>query len=173
MKVVIIIAQEKFNNTEFTAVINTLQGNKILYETASVSKSKAFGYKSFSIIPDISIQELIVTDYDCFIIIGGSGSKKYLWKNDILHEKIKAAYKNNKILAAICLAPICFIYSGIIKNSYITAYKTEETLKIIKESDNIYNDNDVCINGNIITANGPIASTKFSNEIILKLLKLS
>ena len=111
MKVIIIVAQDKFNNTEFTTVINTMKKNKILFEIASVSKSEAFGYSSFSIKPNISIQELIISDYDCLIIIGGSGSKKYLWKNNILHEKIRIAYENNKILAAICLAPICFINS--------------------------------------------------------------
>ncbi len=169
MKAVVIVAQEKFNNTEFTVVGNTLKENKIFFETASVSKSKASGYGSFSIIPDISIGELIVSDYDCLIIIGGSGCKKYLWKNNILHEKIQTAYNGNKILAAICFSPICLIYSGIINKSCIAAYKTVETLKIIKDSGNIYKDNDVCINGNIITASGPKASHKFCDAIINKL----
>ncbi len=171
MRVIIIVSQKKFNNAEFIAVINTMKKNKILFEIASVSKSEAFGYSSFSIKPDISIQELNVSDYDCLIIIGGSGSKEYLWKNYILHEKIKTAFKSNKIIAAICLAPICLIYSDIIKNTYITAFKTAETMRIIKESDNIYKDIDVCSNGNIITANGPKATNEFCETIIKKLVK--
>ncbi len=169
MKLIVIVAQDKFNNTEYKTVINTLEKHKIFFETASVLKSKAVGYGSFSIMPDKSIQELIVSDYDCFIIIGGSGCKKHLWEYDILHNKIKTAFESNKILAAICLAPICFIYSGIIKNSFITAHKTAETLKIIKESDNIYKDNDVYVNENIITANGPKASYEFCKLVINKL----
>jgi len=86
--------------------------------------------------PDITIEEIKVSNYDCIIIMGGSGNKKYLWKNSILHEKIITANNENKILAAICLAPICFINSGIIKSSEITVYKTKETLKIIQKSNN-------------------------------------
>lgn len=170
MKVVVVIAQEKFNNKEFITVTNALKINNILFDIASVSKSEAFGYIPFSVFPDVSIKELNIFNYDCLIIIGGSGNKKYLWKNTILHEKIQIANKENKILAAICLAPICFIYAGIINQSKITAYKTNETKRIIKESGNFYENKDICVNNNIITANGPKASDKFCETILLQLL---
>ena len=70
-----------------------MKENEILFKTTSVSKLKAYDYGYFSIMPDISIQDLIVSNYDYLIIIGGSGCKKYLWKNNILHKKLKLLMK--------------------------------------------------------------------------------
>ena len=177
MKVVVVIAPVKFNNSEFIKVTEKLKEHKCKVNIASETKSMAYGYiiktdngfEPLAIKPDILIKEIDVLKYDCIIIIGGSGNKKYLWKNKILHEKIKIAYENNKIIAAICLAPICLIFSGIIKNTGITAYKTKETVRIIKESGNFYIDKNVCINNNVITANGPRASFDFAKAIINKI----
>jgi len=166
MKILVIIAQEKFNNKEFLTVVDTLRKKNIDYDVASNKKLRAFGYVSLSIMPDLSIDEIIVSSYDCLIIIGGSGNKKYLWNNEVLHNKIKEAFYGNKILGAICLAPICFIYSGIVKGSSITAYKTKETINIIENSGNFYEDKDVFISNNIITANGPKASQKFIDAVL-------
>jgi putative intracellular protease/amidase len=169
MKVIVVVAQEKFNNTEFSTVVSNLKKNDIPFEVASTSKSRASGYGSFSIVPDLCIQDLIVSDYDCLIIVGGSGCKRHLWNNTVLHEKIRTAHENNKLLAAICLAPICLIRSKIVDGSFITAYKTNETLRIIQESGNIYRESEVYISGNIITGNGPKASQKFCEAILSKI----
>ena len=93
MKVIVVVAEEKFNNTEFLTVVNNLKNNDIPFEVASTSKSRASGYGSFSIVPDLPIQDVIVSDCDCLIIIGGSGCKRYLWNNPVLHEKIRMAQK--------------------------------------------------------------------------------
>jgi protease I len=170
MKVIVVVAEDKFNNTEFSTVVNNLKKNDIPFEVASTSKARASGYGSFSIVPDLCLQDVIVSDYDCLIIIGGSGCKRYLWNNQVLHEKIRMAHGNNKLLAAICLAPLCFIYSKIVDRSFITAYKTKETLRIIEESGNLYRESEVCISENIITGNGPKASQKFCEAILSRIL---
>jgi protease I len=168
MKILVVIPQEKFNNTEFKTITETFKKNDILFDIASTSKSTAYGYTSFSTKPDISLEEIVVSDYNYIVIIGGSGSKKYLWENIILQSILINANKK-KLIATICLAPICLINSGMIKNSSITAYKTKETLKLIKESQNEYSEQNVCINDNIIPANGPKASKEFAESIIRKL----
>lgn len=109
-----------------------------------------------------------MSDYNYIVIIGGSGSKKYLWENIILQSILINANKK-KLIATICLAPICLINSGMIKNSSITAYKTKATLKLIKNSQNEYSEQNVCINDNIITANGPKALKEFAESILRKL----
>ncbi|MFX1236526.1 MAG: DJ-1/PfpI family protein [Promethearchaeota archaeon] len=172
MKVLIVIPQKKFNNTEFKTVIEILKRNDIPFDIASNSKSMAYGYSTFSIKPDISLKKIRIPDYDCVVIIGGSGCKQYLWENPILHEILIEANKEKKLIAAICLAPICLINSGVIKKSSLTASKTRETLKLIQESQNKYSEQDVCVKGNIITAKGPKVSKEFA-EAIINILKQS
>lgn len=176
MKVLVIIPQEKFNNKEYNTVVSGLKLHNIDFDLASTSKIKATGYiaKEFNdnpmeVFPDLAIEDIDIKNYNCLIIIGGSGNKKYLWNNDKLLGKIQKAYSCNILVAAICLAPICLINAGIIKSSNITAYKTKETQKIIEESGNIYMDKEVYINKNIITANGPGASKEFIETIVSKL----
>lgn len=179
MRVLVIIPEEKFNNTEFNTVIKYLRLNQFKYDIASSSGKIATGYiakefdnKPMMIRPDLSISEIKVEMYNCIIIIGGSGNKKYLWNNLELHDVIQQAYKNDIILGAICLAPISLVNSGIIKSSSITAYKTRETQRIIQTSGNYYSEVGVCVNGRIITANGPKSSKKFIEAIISQLKEI-
>ena len=51
-----------------------------------------------------------------------------------------------------------------------TVYKTEESVKQLQESGAEFIDQDLVVDGNLVTANGPSAATKFG-EAIVKLLK--
>lgn len=178
--VLIIVPELKFNNKEFKSVTKNLNEKKIPFRIASTSTDKATGYiskefnnKPMEIYPDLLIKDILVTEYSAFILIGGSGNKLFLWNNIDLHKKLQKAFKNNILIAAICLAPICLINSGILKSFPLTAYKTKEILELFSKSGNIYIDAEVCLERNIITANGPKASNSFSNAIIEYLKKLN
>lgn len=166
MKAVVVVAQERFNSTEFNNIVDAFKESNIDFQVASNKCEIAFGYIPLSIIPDISIEAINTDDIDCIVIIGGSGSRDYLWENEVLHNKLRNINSQGKIIAAICLAPICLIKAGIIKSGNITAYKTKQTLKIISGSGLDYSFNNVCINQNTITANGPRSANEFAQAII-------
>lgn len=174
----VLIAQEKFNNFEYTTVIDALRSHQLDYQIASCSTSPALGYlyktaqgyQPLTVKPDLSIAEMDLRSCRGLILIGGSGVKVSFWKNAILHQQLQRVDRQNCLIGAICLAPITLIYAKILTEGDITVYKTQETLSILQRHGLRYVDQKVLIRGKVITANGPKASHEFAQAITREIL---
>lgn len=114
---------------------------------------------------DLNINEVEESDAICFIIPGGAKGVQNLYNNHKFKDVIKTAYKNNKIIAAICAAPSILGKLNIFTNSKeATCYPGfEESFK------NIYVSKKVVVDNNIITARSLGSSFEFSFKILEKL----
>jgi protease I len=166
--VLIIIASKNFRDEEFEEPYKIL--SKIANITiASSSLKEAKGMLGKVVKPNITINDVDVRKYDAVIFVGGSGATEY-FENDIALEIARKAYENNKIIGAICIAPVILANSGILNGKKATVWNGE-FVKILKEKGAIYTGNDVEIDGKIITANGPNAAKKFGEKIYEMLQK--
>lgn len=169
-KIVMVIAQTDFRDEELFVpkdIFELEQGEVII---ASTSIKKAVGMLGVEIMPNKKIEDLKITQFDALIIVGGTGSKKYLWDNETLLKLVIAANKEKKVIGAICLSPVILAKSSILIEKKATVFKTNETMEIFKKNKVLYLDEDVVIDDKIVTANGPSASKKFAQTIV-KLLK--
>jgi protease I len=94
--------------------------------------------------------------------VGGTGASRY-WEDTTIHSMLKQAVKQNKVIGAICIAPVTLANAGILKDRKATVYKTETKkleAKGVKCTGKV-----VQRDGNIITANGPGAATFFGTVI--------
>jgi protease I len=64
--------------------------------------------------PDLLIQDVDAKDFDAFLLIGGIGSYEY-WHDSDVHMLLNEAYKDNKLIRAICLAPVTLVNAGLLK----------------------------------------------------------
>ena len=87
---------------------------------------------------------------------------KYLY--DFIHEKDED--NKNKLIAAICAAPIVLKLSGVLENKLATVYPDKEFVEILGSN---YVDKKVHIDKNIITACGAGQTFNFSFEILRQL----
>jgi protease I len=101
------------------------------------------------------------------ILIGGEGSRLY-WNNSHLHNIVNEFFNSEKIVAAICSAPVILAKAGILKNKSATCF-SEDKMELINSGIN-YNDRNVVFDGNVITADGPKSAIQFT-EAILHTLK--
>ena len=118
------------------------------------------------VMADKKLSELDVKNFDVIIFVGGSGAKVY-WSNNFCHQICKNAVAQNKLLAAICIAPVILARSGVLKDKKATVWPGVKKELILHGAK--YTDKSVTIDGNIITANGPKASKEFAATIISKL----
>ncbi|MBM3252257.1 MAG: DJ-1/PfpI family protein [Candidatus Omnitrophica bacterium] len=162
-KVVMIIASNGFRDEEFKVPHLVLEENGAEVKIASSSLDEARGILGTKVKPDILIKNINVADYDAIIFVGGAGSQEY-WDDPIAHKIAKEAIKENKILAAICIAPITLANAGVLKGRKATVWLSE--VKRLKSKGVIYLDETVVQDGNIVTANGPTAASSFADKIL-------
>ena len=162
-KIVMIIAQRMFQETEFKEPKEIFEKEGATVVVASSKLSPATGGK-LSVQPDILITDIKAADYDAVVFIGGFGVSEYV--NDYQAHKIaKDAIKQNKILAAICMAPRVLANAGLLEGKKATsAHKYD-----IEAKGAICTDKPVERDGNIITANGPGAARQFGEAIVYAL----
>jgi protease I len=117
-----------------------------------------------------TIDEVNAKDYDAIVIVGGIGSKEYLWDNTDLQELVKEFYNDGKVVSAICLSPVVLARAGVLKDKEATVYAAKEAIKELEKHGAIYVDEGVVVDGNVVTAKNPNHAKNFGLQIV-KLLE--
>jgi protease I len=161
-KVLMIIAPKNFRDEELFHTKEELEkaGNSIII--ASTSKDTATGMLGGTAIPDITIDEVNVDDYDAIVFVGGTGSSIY-FNDPKAHEIARAANEKGKIVAAICIAPSTLANAGILSGKRATSFPSEESN--LRSKGAIYTGSNVEKDSNIITADGPSSAREFGRMI--------
>ena len=167
-KALMIIASQNFRDEELEKPREILRGKGIKVTIASSSLNIAKGMLGLRIKPDILIENAQVEDYDAIIFVGGTGATEY-FNNSIAHQIVQKAYKQNKVLAAICIAPVTLANAGVLSGKKATVWKSER--KTLEAKGAIFTGNSVEVDGKIITANGPQAAEQFGKAIVEALRK--
>jgi len=166
--VLMIIANKNFRDEEFEEPYKIL--SKIANITiASSSLNEAKGMFGKVVKPNLTIDKVDIKNYDAIIFVGGSGATEY-FENSAAMEIARKAYENDKIIGAICIAPVILANSGILNGKKATVWNGK-FVEMLEEKGVIYTGKDVEVDGKIITANGPNAAKKFGEEIYEMLQK--
>ena len=171
-EVLMIIAPKNFRDEELFEPKAILEKNGYKVTIASLSGDIAKGMLEAEIVPDFTLDEISVDTYDGVIFVGGSGTEIY-FDNEMAYSIAKEGYEKNKVLGAICIAPCILAKAGVLKNKRATVWSSavaKKYVKILEANGALYTDEDVVVDGRIVTANGPGAAEKFGNEIV-RLLK--
>lgn len=162
-KVVFIIAHEKFRDEEFAQPQKILEEKGIKVTVASSSLKKATGMLGMSVKPDILLHQINVAEYDLVVFIGGAGSSEY-WDNPEAHRIAQTFFKEKKLVAAICIAPVTLANAGLLKGRKATVFSS--CAEQIKQKGAIYTGNPVEQDNGLITASGPEAAHSFGQALL-------
>lgn len=161
-KAVMIIAPEDFRDEELFEPKEILEKCSVEVKIASVSLDVAVGKLGAKVKPDMLLKEIKAKDFDAVIFVGGIGASRY-FDDQQAHDLARGALKENRVVAAICIAPVILARAGLLKDKRATVFSSEE--KEIKGRGAKYSGRPVERDGNIITAAGPFAATEFGKEI--------
>jgi protease I len=166
--VVMVVAFRDFRDEEYFVPKKIFEENGIKITTASSSLGKAIGKLGGDTEIDVLIENINVDNYDAVIFIGGPGAYNY-FENKVMHQIAQETIEKNKILAAICIAPVILAKSGVLKGRNATVWSSlldKSAIKILKDNGAFFKDESVVVDGRIITASGPSAAEEFANKII-------
>ncbi len=162
-KVVMIIAQDDFRDEELLQPKEILERSGIEVKVASTSLSQAKGMLGAKVKPDILVSDINIIDFDALVFVGGIGASCY-WDDPLAHQLIQEAFNTNRIIAAICIAPVTLAKAGILKGKRATVFSSEASQ--LKSAGANYTGRAVEKEGNIITASGPSAAQEFGQELV-------
>lgn len=113
-----------------------------------------------------SISEVKADEFDAVIIPGGSAPEA-LRVNDEVLEFVKQAREQDKVIAGICHGPQVMISADILKGVSATSYIGIRD--DLKNAGSNFLDQEVVVDGNIITSRTPKDEPAFIREILNKL----
>lgn len=160
-KVLSIIAPNGFQDIEYSDSKLALEESGHDVTTAS-SQPHATGKLGLEVETDVLISEINPEEYDAIAFIGGPGIYDF-FDNQDLQDMAKTFNENGKPTCAICAAPVILANAGLLMDKNVTSFEGEEGTLTAKGA--LYSGNDVEIDGNIITANGPSSAEKFGQAI--------
>ncbi len=161
-RVVMIIAPQNFRDEELFEPKQLLAEKGAEVKVASASLEMAGGMLGAEIQPDMLISNIEPDQWDAIILIGGTGASRY-WEDLSVHSMLNEAVKQNKIVGAICIAPVTLANAGILSGKRATVSISERQRLADKGADCTLKD--VQRDGNIITASGPPAAKGFGEAI--------
>jgi protease I len=171
-KVVLVVAFNDYQDIEFNQTKKALEDEGVQITVASLKKGEAKGVLGGKILIDKTLEEIDLNEYDGLVFIGGPGTTQY-FENDKALSLAKEAVEKNKVLGAICIAPVILAKAGVLSNKKATVWSSfidKSFIEEIKKENAIYLDQDVVVDGKIVTANGPSSAKKFG-QTIAELLK--
>ena len=153
-----------FEEIEALTIIDVLRRAGIQTDTIGVIGSFIESKHGIRVMVDKRLNEVNEDNYDAIILPGGSPGYENLRKSKRVIEILKKFNSQNKLIGAICGAPLILAREGLLDNKKATIYPgMERELPHPR-------DEPVIVDGNIVTSQGPGTAMKFALTLV-KLLK--
>jgi protease I len=161
-KALLIIAHEGYQHTEYSVTKSQLEQSGIAVEIASNLSGSAIAHDGSTTHTHLLLTDIIVGQYDAIIFIGGPGAMQHL-DSEISYDIAIQATQDNIPLAAICVAPRILTKARVLNGRQATGWDGDGQLSDLFL---LYVADDVVVDGNIVTANGPHAAAEFGRKIV-------
>lgn len=162
-KKIIVPLAEGFEEIEAVSIIDVLRRAQIETTTVSVSKQKEVtGAHGIQMLADKLFDEIDFDAFDMIVLPGGMPGTNNLKNHAGLTAQIEKFYQNEKLLGAICAAPLVFGNLGILKDRKATSYPGfEDQLKGAQVTGEY-----VEVSGKVITGKGAGVAIRFALRIV-------
>lgn len=156
-----------FEEIEAVSIIDVLRRAEIEVIVASLDdKNIVKGANGISVLTDIEIKNVVVSELDMIILPGGVEGTFALAEDINVQNILKKMDKDGKNIGAICAAPFVLHEAGVLKQNY-TCYPSFE--KHIREDGYMGDKYKVVEDSNVITSRGPATAICFALAIVKKL----
>lgn len=166
--ILILLPAKDFNSEEYLITKKTFEKNGFTVFISSDSNSLCLGDNGIKVKADVSIFNIHASNFLGVIFIGGNGVRNY-WDNKFYQRIAKLFAQSNKIVAAICAAPVILQRAGMLNNKNTTCFPSDK--KELEKGRTKYVDASVVVDGKIVTGQSSSNTLEFSETIIQLLIK--
>jgi protease I len=168
MKIAIVIAFRNFRDEEYFIPKEIFEKAGGEVTTFSTALGTAVGVHGGETQAEKVLEEFRVSDFEAVVFVGGAGARELI-DNPDAHHIAQEAVRANKVLAAICIAPTILAKAGVLFGKKATVWSSpmdKTAVKILREEGVNYREDDVVVDGKIVTARGPGAAEEFALTIL-------
>ncbi|HEY9161895.1 MAG TPA: type 1 glutamine amidotransferase domain-containing protein [Desulfomonilia bacterium] len=157
----LIISFDNFEDLELLVPYYRLKEAGIEVDIASLNKRTITGIHDYKVAVDMSLEDVNPDDYSMLVLPGGKAPQTI--RNETRAKEIsRSFFTHNKPVGAICHGPQILISADLLKGRHATSYIS--VAKELKNAGAIYEDQDVVVDGNLITSRGPSDLPAFMRE---------
>jgi 4-methyl-5(b-hydroxyethyl)-thiazole monophosphate biosynthesis len=161
---VVVLIATGFEEVEALSVVDILRRANIDVKTASTMKSlNVVGSHNIEIKCDVFHKDINLDSVEMIVLPGGLPGSTNLDEDENVAEGLSAMNDRGGYIGAICAAPMVLGHLGILDDKKATIYPTMEDelgyAQYIEEEN-------VVVDGNIITSQGPATAMPFALKLI-------
>jgi 4-methyl-5(b-hydroxyethyl)-thiazole monophosphate biosynthesis len=162
MKNVLVALAPGFEEIETITVVDILRRAGAKVFLAGTEEGVIEGSRGIRILADIGLESSTSQNWDLLVLPGGQPGTDNLQKDVRILEIVKQMNVDNKLIAAICAAPLVLQSAGILKDNTITSHPSvEDKLSAVN-----YSQERVVVDGNIITSRSPGTAMEFAMKLV-------
>jgi len=160
-EILMVIAPGNFRDEELLKPKEIFENSGVQVSIASSTLRKVKGMLGAEVKPDVLISEVEIAQYDAVVFVGGSGAAQY-WNDPTAHGIAREAVSRDKVVGAICIAPVILDKAGVLEGKKVTVFPSVapeiKGAAVVGE--------DVVVDGKIVTGKGPQAAEKFGQTVV-------
>lgn len=154
-----------FEEIEALAVVDVLRRAEIEVVLAGLQAGPVESARKVSIVPDTTVETLTADSFDMIILPGGQPGTDSLNADHRIHALLRDFASKDKLIGAICAAPVVLASSGLLAGKRATCYPGYRD----RLGGAIYEDSPVVCDGTLITSQGVGTAISFALEIVSQL----
>jgi 4-methyl-5(b-hydroxyethyl)-thiazole monophosphate biosynthesis len=154
-----------FEEIEALTIVDILRRAAIDVVLAGLQPGPIAGAHNITVIPDMTLEDVTADMFDMIVLPGGQPGTNNLNADSRLHALLNEFSTKEKIIGAICAAPIVLAAAGLLQGKNATCYPAYRN----KLDGAVYEEKSVVCDGNLITSRGPGTAMSFGLEIAARL----
>jgi len=159
----LIVSGDQFEDTELLVPWYRLLEENIEVDIASVQVGVITGKHGYTVTAGFSLEALVPDYYDLLILPGGKAPAE-LREQEPLLEIVRHFFEKEKTGAAICHGPQILVSAGVLTGRKATCY--QGVAEELQEAGAEYQDAEVIVDNNLITARIPSDLPAFCREMM-------
>lgn len=159
--ILIFISAKDFNEQEYFTAKYLFEKHGFKVFVASDTHSLCHGEMESKVKADVLLFNVHTNNFNAILIIGGKGIRNY-WKNENLIRIIKKFNQADKIIAAICAAPVCLANAQVLSEA--TCFESDKPQ--LEKLGVKYIDENLVQTGKILTAKNQNHISELVEKII-------
>ncbi|WP_448502556.1 type 1 glutamine amidotransferase domain-containing protein [Sphingomonas sp.] len=174
-KRVLMLATDGFENSELFEPRKALLDAGAQVTLASIRTDPIRGVTNGSepadtITPDLTLEDVDTEDYDALVLPGGVGNPDKLRMDERAVEIVEEFMDDEKLVAAICHAPWLLVEADVVDGRRVTSWPSVRT--DLANAGGEVEDEEVVVDGNLITSRNPDDIPAFNKAILEALAKV-
>lgn len=161
---VVLFLVEGFEEIEALVTVDILRRAGVKVQTVGVSGKQVCGAHGVTVTADVTAEEAVTDGVEMVVLPGGPGTS-HLEASAVAQKFVDFAVQNDLWLGAICAAPSILGHKGLLNGRRAVCYPGYEPELKGAQVENTT----VCVDGRIITGNGPGAAYAFGLELVTAL----